>query len=58
MRSASFPDQVLNLWIKKYGWKDQGELILIALQEENIKTKNITEKIEFDNLGPIMANCL
>lgn len=49
---------MLNIWIKKYGWKDQGELISIASQDENIKTKNITEKIEFDSLGPIMANCL
>lgn len=55
---CSISDQVLNIWIKKYGWKDQGDLIYIASQDENIKTKNITEKIEFDSLGAIMANCL
>lgn len=44
--------------MKKNGWKRQGELVFIASQDENIKTKNITEKIEFDNLAPIMAKCL
>lgn len=48
----------LAAWVKKYGWKDQGHLIFIANQDENIKTKNITEKIEFDNLAHLMANCL
>lgn len=51
-------DHVLNIWIKKNGWKDQGKLIHVSTQEANIKTKNITEKIEFDNLGQIMASCL
>lgn len=55
---ASFADQTLNNWMKKYGWKDQGELVYISSQDANIKTKNITEKIEFDSLGQIMASCL
>lgn len=50
-------DSTLNVWIKKYGWKDQGSLIFIANQDENIKTKNINEKIDFDNVGAIMAAC-
>ncbi|XP_077292226.1 eukaryotic translation initiation factor 3 subunit k [Arctopsyche grandis] len=45
-------------WVKKYGWKDDGDLIFIASQDENIKTKNITEKIDFENLAPLMASCL
>ncbi|XP_011178571.1 eukaryotic translation initiation factor 3 subunit K [Zeugodacus cucurbitae] len=51
-------DSTLEQWIKKYGWKHQGNLIIIAVQDEKIKTKNITEKIEFDNLGGLMAQCL
>lgn len=48
----------MNYWIKKYGWKDQGDLIYIASQDANIKTKNISEKIEFENLSTIMSKCL
>ncbi|XP_036327891.1 eukaryotic translation initiation factor 3 subunit K [Rhagoletis pomonella] len=51
-------DSTLEQWIKKNGWKHQGKLIVIAVQDEKIKTKNITEKIEFDNLGGLMAQCL
>ncbi|XP_059617214.1 eukaryotic translation initiation factor 3 subunit K [Phlebotomus argentipes] len=51
-------DHTLALWVKKYGWKDQGDLVFVANQDENIKTKNITEKIEFENLAPLMATCL
>lgn len=32
-------------------------LIFIANQDENIKTKNINEKIDFENVGAIMASC-
>lgn len=51
-------DTVLDNWIKKYGWENRGELVFIAAQDERIKTKNITEKIEFDHLGNLMAHCL
>lgn len=51
-------DKILAAWVKKYGWKDQGQLIFIANQDDNIKAKNITEKIEFDNLSHLMAGCL
>ncbi|KAL3266863.1 hypothetical protein HHI36_011015 [Cryptolaemus montrouzieri] len=50
-------DSTLNVWVKKYGWKDQGNLIFISNQDENIKTKNINEKIDFENVGAIMAAC-
>lgn len=48
-------DVTLKHWVKKYGWRDDGNLIFIANQDENIKTKNITEKIEFEHLAPLMA---
>ncbi|KAM7353565.1 eukaryotic translation initiation factor 3 subunit k [Cochliomyia hominivorax] len=51
-------DSTLEKWMKQYDWKRDGNLIVIASQEEKIKTKNITEKIEFDNLGGLMAQCL
>ena len=36
-------------WVAKYGWREMGSgEIFIANQEDNIKTKNITEKITFD----------
>lgn len=37
-------------WITKYGWCIQPDgCVFITNQEENIKTKNITEKITFDS---------
>ncbi|CAG9820104.1 unnamed protein product [Phaedon cochleariae] len=50
-------DSTLKLWIKKYGWKEMGNLVFISNQDENIKTKNINEKIDFDSVGAIMASC-
>ncbi|KAI5744218.1 hypothetical protein M8J76_000235 [Diaphorina citri] len=47
----------LRLWVKKYGWKElDNGYIFIANQDENIKTKNITEKIEFENAATIMTS--
>lgn len=31
-------------------------MVFIANQDENVKTKNITEKIDFDNVGNLMAS--
>ena len=54
-----FLDKTLNHWVKKYGWKLEGKnVIFIANQDENIKTKNITEKIDFENVAGLMAACL
>jgi len=48
-------DQALQ-WVNKYGWKWQNDgNVFITNQEENIKTKNITEKITFDSVAGIMA---
>ncbi|KAK2576052.1 hypothetical protein KPH14_007393 [Odynerus spinipes] len=52
-------DTTLEHWVNKYGWKNQSEsIIFIANQDENIKTKNITEKIDFENVAGLMAACL
>ncbi|CAH1396100.1 unnamed protein product [Nezara viridula] len=51
-------DQTLRHWVQKYGWKEEANnMIFIANQDENIKTKNITEKIDFDSVAGIMAAC-
>ncbi|CAG9766456.1 unnamed protein product [Ceutorhynchus assimilis] len=51
-------EKTLQVWVKKYGWKMEGEnLVFIGNQDENIKTKNISEKIDFDSVGHIMASC-
>ena len=43
-------DSQLQHWITKYGWRESsmGE-VFITNQEDNIKTKNITEKITFES---------
>ncbi|XP_017876168.1 eukaryotic translation initiation factor 3 subunit K [Ceratina calcarata] len=52
-------DTTLRHWVKKYGWKEESKsIIFIASQDENIKTKNITEKIDFENVAGLMAACL
>lgn len=51
-------ENVLRAWLKRYGWKEENGLVTIATQEDSIKTKHITEKIDFENLAPLMANCL
>jgi len=39
----------VNQWIAKCGWKDQGDgYVYVVNQEDNIKPKNITEKITFE----------
>lgn len=50
-------DKTLKHWVKKYNWKEDGMLIFIANQDEIIKTKNISEKIDFEAVGAIMASC-
>ncbi|KAL1139785.1 hypothetical protein AAG570_006762 [Ranatra chinensis] len=51
-------EQTLKHWVQKYGWKEEAnDMIFIANQDENIKTKNITEKIDFESVAAIMAAC-
>uniref|UniRef100_A0A0K8RFR8 Eukaryotic translation initiation factor 3 subunit K n=1 Tax=Ixodes ricinus TaxID=34613 RepID=A0A0K8RFR8_IXORI len=48
----------LQKWIAQYNWKDLGNgSVFIANQEEIVKTKNITEKIDFESVEAIMASC-
>ncbi|KAK3892912.1 hypothetical protein Pcinc_003252 [Petrolisthes cinctipes] len=48
----------LQAWMSKYGWKaDEDGNVFIANQEDTVKTKNITEKIDFDSVAGIMAAC-
>nr|CAG4649626.1 EOG090X0BWZ [Scapholeberis mucronata]SVE93839.1 EOG090X0BWZ [Scapholeberis mucronata] len=56
---GSANDQILKQWIVKCGWKDLGNgRVFITSQEDLVKTKNITEKIEFENVAGIMAHCI
>lgn len=49
-------DKQASLWIAKYGWRMvDSQNIFITNQEENIKTKNITEKITLENVAAIMT---
>nr|CAD7449977.1 unnamed protein product [Timema bartmani]CAD7459480.1 unnamed protein product [Timema tahoe]CAD7588625.1 unnamed protein product [Timema genevievae] len=49
-------DATVRHWVNKYGWREESNnLVFIANQDENIKTKNITEKIDFESSAAIMA---
>ncbi|CAB3371570.1 Hypothetical predicted protein [Cloeon dipterum] len=51
-------DNSLVMWIRKNNWKEvENNMVLIANQDDNIKTKNITEKINFTDVSAIMASC-
>jgi len=48
-------DAELKSWVAKNGWKEQpNSVVFITNQEENVKTKNITEKITFDTVAVAM----
>lgn len=48
----------LQAWIARYGWQDLGNgYVFVANQEEIVKTKNITEKIDFESVEAIMSSC-
>ncbi|NXB44343.1 EIF3K factor, partial [Leucopsar rothschildi] len=47
---GSLGESQLRVWMSKYGWTEpEPGRILISNQEENIKPKNIVEKIDFDS---------
>merc|ERR1711976_1039966 len=54
-------ETIVNQWIAKNGWKSDNEkgspYVLITNQEESIKTKKITEKIDLESVAGIMASC-
>lgn len=41
--------------IKNNNWTDEGDSVFIGNQEESIKTKNITEKIDFESVSTVIA---
>ncbi|UYV64058.1 EIF3K [Cordylochernes scorpioides] len=50
-------ERCLQYYMAEYGWKlSSDDYVFIANQEESIKTKNITEKIDFENVAPILAS--
>ena len=54
---GNIPESQVKQWISKYGWTLQNDgNVFITNQEENIKTKNITEKITFESVAGIMAS--
>jgi len=48
----------ISLWTQQYGWKVgiDGQ-VAVSSQEEIIKTRNITEKIDLESVASIMASC-
>jgi hypothetical protein len=48
----------VQIWTDQYGWKLGPEgLVTLSSQEEIIKTRNITEKIDLESVASIMASC-
>ncbi|XP_074644429.1 eukaryotic translation initiation factor 3 subunit K-like [Tubulanus polymorphus] len=41
-------------WVQKYGWREEGDLVFVTNQDDNIKTKNITENITFESVSEVM----
>lgn len=51
-------EKSLNQWIDKNGWTStEGNFVTISNQDESIKTKKITEKIDMESVAGIMASC-
>jgi translation initiation factor 3 subunit K len=49
-------DNQLSFWMNQNGWKDiENGFVFISNQDENIKTKNITEKIDLENVAQVIA---
>ena len=48
-------DKEVGEWLKTNNWRDEGSSVFINNQEENIKTKNIQERIDFDAVAPVVA---
>ncbi|GAB6020520.1 Eukaryotic translation initiation factor 3 subunit K [Chamberlinius hualienensis] len=53
---GGIPDPQLRQWMTKYGWKEMPSgMVFISTQDEIIKTKNITEKIDFESVSGVMT---
>ena len=53
-----YQENAVNYWMDQYGWKaTDGSFVTVSNQEEIIKTRNITEKIDVESVASIMASC-
>jgi len=51
-------ENMMNQWIAKNGWStNEANYVTISNQDESIKTKKITEKIDLESVAGIMASC-
>ena len=51
-------ENAVTYWMDQYGWKaGENGLVTVSNQEEIIKTRNITEKIDIESVASIMASC-
>ena len=51
-------EDMMNQWIAKNGWSTkEANYVTITNQDESIKTKKITEKIDLESVAGIMASC-
>ena len=47
----------LHQWIARCTWRDNGDgSLFIQNQDTNVKTKEIVEKISFENVAPVLAS--
>lgn len=50
-------EEELNYWIETSKWsRKENGLVAVANHEENIKTKNIVEKVDFDKVQNVMSS--
>jgi len=51
-------ENAVSQWVAMYGWKVGADnVVTVSSQEEIIKTRNITEKIDMESVASIMASC-
>ena len=53
-------ENAVNNWIARNNWKsdEQAGYVLVCSQDESIKTKKITEKIDLESVAGIMASSI
>ena len=58
IQNIVFADKEVLYWVRQNNWGDaKGSYFFINNQEGTVKTRNITENIEFDSVASIMAHC-
>ncbi|MRA94211.1 hypothetical protein GH868_30255, partial [Bacillus thuringiensis] len=54
---GNISDEEVKEFMRRYGWKRfAGGEIFVANQDDNVKTKNIKENINFDSVAGIMTS--